>query len=99
MSIPIWCVAAAAPFLMSLGYLAGEMIAYATTKEIDAAWVLLALRVQQFLAKCGAGNEPFNQLELAEMREALRLLDDLHELPECVADCDSSDHDAKLGAA
>lgn len=99
MSIPIWCVAAAAPFLMSLGYLTGEMIAYATTKEIDAAWVLLALRVQQFLAKCGAGNERFNQLELAEMREALRLLDDLHELPECVADCDASDQVAKPGAA
>ena len=99
MSIPIWCVAAAAPFLMSLGYLAGEMIAYATTKEIDAAWVLLALRVQQFLTKCGVGNEPFKQLELAEMREALRLLDDLHELPECVADCDASDKGAKLGAA
>lgn len=99
MSIPIWCVAAGAPFLMSLGYLAGEMFAYATTKEIDAAWVLLALRVQQFLAKCSAGDERFNQLELAEMREALRLLDDLHELPECVADCDASDEGAKLGAA
>lgn len=99
MSIPIWCVAAGAPFLMSLGYLAGEMLAYATTKEIDAAWLLLAVRVQQFLAKCGAGDERFNQLELAEMREALRLLDDLHELPECVADCDASDKSANLGAA
>jgi hypothetical protein len=99
MSIPIWCVAAGAPFLMSLGYLAGEMLACATTKEIEAAWLLLALRVQQFLAKCDAGDERFNQLELAEIREALRLLDGLHELPKCVADRDASDHGAKLGAA
>lgn len=99
MSVPIWCFAAGAPFLMSLGYLAGEMLAFATTKEIDAAWLLLGLRVQQFLAKCNAGDEKFEPLEAAAMREAIRLLEDLHELPECTAHSAAPDGDAKPGAA
>lgn len=85
MSIPIWYLAAGAPFLMSLGYLAGEIVAYVTTKELEAAWMLLALRVQDFLATRRAGVEPFDQDEIIPLREAIQLLEDLHELPKAAA--------------
>jgi len=84
-TIPIWYLAASIPILMSLGYLAGEVVAFTTTKELQAAWVLLALRVQEFLAKCNVAEAPIDQDDLAPLSEALQLLEDLNELPKGVA--------------
>lgn len=99
MSVPIWCVAAGAPFLMSLGYLAGEFLAYTTTREIDAAWMLLGLRVRQFLEQRRSGRERFDPAELAALSEAIQLLEELNELPQdATVDADENQN-VESGAA
>lgn len=86
MSIPIWMLAVAAPCLMSLGFLAGEIVAYLTEKECNAAWALLAQRVQELLAKCESGGNPCHGAEMAVIRETMQLLKELNELPSGPAD-------------
>ena len=85
MTFPIWYFAAGIPVLMSLGYLTGEIIAFTTTKELQAAWVLLAVRVQEFLTKCDECALSIDRDELAPLSEALQLLKDLNELPKSAA--------------
>jgi hypothetical protein len=72
---------AGAPIWMSLGFLAGAGFAYITRKELFAAWHSLALHSSALLSKCEADAENLKDQDLAALRDAIRLLEELGALP------------------
>ena len=77
----LFCFFAVAPIWTSLGFLAGASFSYMTKKELFTAWDSLALHSRALLSKCEAGIENLEERDLAALREAIRLIENLGALP------------------
>lgn len=81
MKTMLFCFFAGAPVWTSLGFLAGASFSYMTKREIFSAWDSLALQSKTLLTRCEAGAQEFKERDLAALRDAIRLLEDLGALP------------------
>ncbi len=77
----VLCLLVSAPVWTSLGFLAGASFSYLTKKELFSAWESLARESKTLLARYDADARRIGECDLAALRQALRLLEDLDALP------------------
>jgi hypothetical protein len=74
-----WYLACAAPLLVSSGYVVWVMVFYLIERHRASVQIDLRSRLRDFLSECGADPRAGDEKDVTQLRETLKLLDELRE--------------------